>query len=615
MRKENPFENIFACDFETLVYNGQEDTAVWSAAWVELGHENVHIAGSFEEMLFFFSKPARNVTAFFHNLKFDGEFILSVLLRCGYAVAWNETWKDKKELKKGEFTCLISDRGQFYNIIICTGKNAYITIMDSLKLIPFSLYEIGKAFKTEHQKTDMDYYGKKTLQTATEKEKEYIRNDVLVLKEALEVMVNRGHTKPTIGSCCLAEYKSLDSQEYKEYFPNLYEQKLPEGFGAPTQGDYIKKSYGGGWCYRVDSPSGGQIHTGAGFTVDANSLYPSQMHSKSGNAYPIGTGIPFKGLPPEIAQKNYYFIRVRTRFELKPGKLPFLHVRGSRFYRATKCLTTSDFEYNGEYYRYRKDAEGNNVYAICEMTFTCTEWKLVQEHYNLYETEILDGIWFYAANWGIFDRYIDKYYGIKQHAVGAERTLAKLFLNNLYGKFATMTDSDYKVPYLDTDGVVKYKSVVANDKKPGYIACGSAITAYSRNETIRKAQANFYGADKPGFKYADTDSLHCDMPVSRLVGVPVHESALCCWKVESEWEEAVFVRQKTYMEKTGGKWAITCAGMPKCCKDAVIQALETGDLSAGDFSPGLCVYGKLYPHHMRGGIVLEGGYFEMRENL
>ena len=41
----------------------------------------------------------------------------------------------------------------------------------------------------------------------TEKEKEYIANDVLAVKEALEIMFTEGHNKLTIGSCCLEEYK------------------------------------------------------------------------------------------------------------------------------------------------------------------------------------------------------------------------------------------------------------------------------------------------------------------------------------------------------------------------------------------------------------------------
>ena len=54
--------------------------------------------------------------------------------------------------------------------------------------------------------------------------------------------------------------------------------------------------------------------------------------------------------------------------------------------------------------------------------------------------EILDGCYFNSAI-GIFDRYIEKYKKIKLESKGAKRELAKLFLNNLYGKMASSTDS------------------------------------------------------------------------------------------------------------------------------------------------------------------------------
>lgn len=42
----------------------------------------------------------------------------------------------------------------------------------------------------------------------TDEERHYIENDVLVLKEALEICMNEGHDKLTVGSSCLSEFKS-----------------------------------------------------------------------------------------------------------------------------------------------------------------------------------------------------------------------------------------------------------------------------------------------------------------------------------------------------------------------------------------------------------------------
>src|SRR5699024_9009342 len=126
------------------------------------------------------------------------------------------------------------------------------------------------------------------------------------------------------------------------------------------------------------------------------------------------------------------------------------------------------------------------------MTMTMTDWELFKKHYELVDTEILDGCWFFSKI-GIFDEYIDKYAEMKKTSKGARRTLAKLFLNNLYGKEAASTDSSFKIAYVKEDGVIGFFPVKEHAKAPGYIPCGAAITSYSRCFTITAAQQNYYG--------------------------------------------------------------------------------------------------------------------------
>ena len=103
------------------------------------------------------------------------------------------------------------------------------------------------------------------------------------------------------------------------------------------------------------------------------------------------------------------------------------------------------------------------------------------------------------------------------------------------------------------------------------------ITAWARYTTITAAQKVY---DR--FIYADTDSLH-------LIGHEIPDNLdvdpvkLGAWDYEMQADEAIFIRQKTYMEHPCGKsaeefkkkdpekyaesngWKITCAGMPKGC--------------------------------------------------
>ena len=641
----------FVGDFETTVYEGQKHTEVWASAIVELNSEDVKIFKSIDETFEYLSVMKDNVIVYYHNLKFDGSFWLSYLLvDRNFKQAYNKTgerindveWQQEKEMKNNTFKYSISDKGQFYTIIIKV-NNKFIEIRDSLKLLPFSVKKIGKSFETKHKKLDMEYTGfRYSGCEITLEEQEYIKNDVLVVKEALEIMYNEGHNKLTIGSCCLEEYKKLiGKDDYTMYFPNLTEIELDKDtYGSFNAEEYIRKSYRGGWCYVVKGKENKIYENGV--TADVNSLYPSVMSSESGNRYPVGKPYFWKGnyIDEEALKTNrYFFIRIKTRFYIKKNKLPFIQVKGNLLYNGREMLETSDI-YDAETDTYCKeilDFNGNLVSTRVELTLTMTDYYLLKEHYDLVDFEILDGVWFYTEI-GIFDRYIEKYKKIKTVSTGAKRELAKLFLNNLYGKMATSTDSSFKVAYVKEDKSIGFLPVLANDKKPVYIPIGSAITSYARNFTIRTAQKNYYGVDKRGFIYADTDSIHCDLDVSELKDVPVHDSAFCHWKLEALWDRGIFVRAKTYIEHVTHENLkpiepynnIKCAGMPQKCKDLLNLSLEgyteeeyealkdvekkfvKTKRTFKDFKRGLIVPSKLRPKRINGGIILCDTTYEMR---
>lgn len=268
----------FVGDFETTVYKGQEYTEVWASAIVQIGTEDVVVLHSIDETLLYLTRHPGNIIIYYHNLKFDGNFWLDYLLRIGYT--FNRCPEGK--MRNKEFKCAISDRGQWYTITLKT-NDKIIEIRDSLKLLPFSVKKIGSSFKTKHQKLDMVYEGFRYAGCEiTEEEKDYISNDVLVVKEALEILFKDGHDRLTIGSCCYQEFKrGYDKQEFEQFFPNLYEIKIDSKYGAETAGEYIKKSYLGGWCYLKKGCENKLYHKG--YTIDVNSLYSSEMHSDSGN--------------------------------------------------------------------------------------------------------------------------------------------------------------------------------------------------------------------------------------------------------------------------------------------------------------------------------------------
>ena len=638
-------------DFETTVYDGQKTTEVWASAIVELYTEEVKIFNSIDDTFEYLASAKGNIILYYHNLKFDGAFWLSYLLvNRNFQQAVEKTgerindvqWLNDKQMKNKTFKYSISDKGQFYSITIkINGK--YIQIRDSLKLLPFSVKKIGKSFETKHKKLEMEYTGfRYSGCKITDEEKEYIKNDVLVVKEALEIMFNEGHNKLTIGSCCLAEFKKIiGKDDFKDYFPNLTEKTLDKAtYGSFNAEEYIRKSYRGGWCYVVKGKEN-KIYT-KGITADVNSLYPSVMSSESGNRYPVGRPYFWHGdyIDENALKPNrYFFIRIKTRFYLKKDKLPFIQVKGNLLYNGREMLETSDI-YDAENDTYLKFIEGLNGETIptrVELTLTMTDYYLIKEHYDLVDFEILDGCWFYTEI-GIFDSYIEKYKRIKMTSTGAKRELAKLFLNNLYGKMATSTDSSFKYAYVKDDKSIGFLPVLEDEKEPVYIPIGSAITSYARHFTITHAQKNYYGVNNRGFIYADTDSIHCDLDASELKEIKVDDNNFCCWKLEASWDKAIFVRPKTYIEHITHENLkavepynnIKCAGMPQKCKDLLnlsIEGYNEDDLknlkeneikfvkkkrTYKDFKTGLVVPSKLRPKRIQGGIILLDTTYEMR---
>lgn len=644
----------FSCDFETTVYKGQTHTEVWAAACVELYTEDVKVFHSIDELYAYFLSLNCNIVAYFHNLKFDGQFWMDYLLvQLHYKQAYIQnseaeldiSWMKDKDMPANTFKYSISDMGQWYTITVKTDSSHTLEIKDSLKLLPFSVERIGKSFGTKHKKLSMEYTGLRYAGCEiTDEEMEYIANDVLVVKEALEIMYNEGHNKLTIGSCCLSEFKSLmyTKDDYKLFFPDVYKIDLnPDEHKYDNVGEWIRRSYKGGWCYLVKGKECKQYTNGT--TADVNSLYPSMMSSESGNRYPLGVPTFWKGnyIPDEaIGDNKYFFVRVKTRFYIKPNMLPFIQIKSSLLYKGTEALESSDV-YNkdtGTYVAFYKDKAGNICDTRVELTLTMTDYYLFLEHYDVKQFEIIDGCWFWSEI-GIFDTYIEKYKKIKMESTGAQRELAKLFLNNLYGKMASNTNSSFKFAFIKEDGTIGYYPVVAHEKQAGYIPVGSAITSYARNFTIRAAQKNFYGADKRGFIYADTDSIHCDLKPEEIVGIKVDDKNFCCWKLESCWDIGYFTRQKTYIEHVTHEnlkpidkpyYNIKCAGMSKKPKklfelsmmgyvphpednftEEDLEFLKT-KRTIEDFKIGLKVPGKLIPKRIHGGVVLEETTYEMR---
>ena len=550
----------FVCDFETEV--NIERTYVWAYAFVGLWDDQDHVImgtsiDSFIEEIF---KPVyNNGIFFFHNLKFDGEFILYWLLKHGFAHT------TEKRLNNGEFSTLITDMGKFY-ILKVRYNNITITFQDSFAIIPLSVAQMAKAFGMDISKLHIEYTDhREEGGQLTDDDKEYITYDILIVQKGLQYFFDQNLNKITLGSDALADFKSIiTSKKFDTYFPK------------PAYDKDIRRSYKGGFSYVKEDIAGKTI--GNGIVLDVNSLYPSRMYYCE---LPYGEGKYFEGEYIKDEVYNLYIQSITCIFEIKENYLPTIQIKNSRSFA------------NNEYL---KNSNGQEVL----LTLTSVDLKLFFEHYNVYNLEFHGG-WKFKSSTEIFKPFIDKWMAIKIEASRTGnlglRTLAKLMLNNLYGKFALNPKVTSKIPYLDSEkDIVRYHLADPTDREPIYIPVATFITAHARYYTISSAQKVY---DR--FCYADTDSLH--LIGTDLPDLDIDDDKLGAWKLEKTFTRAKFVRQKTYIEEVNGKLEITCAGMPSTCYDQVTW---------GNFEKGSVYGGKLMPKHVPGGIVLVEKEFTIR---
>ena len=266
----------YSCDFETTTK--LDDCRVWAYGYMEIGNtQNYRIGNSLEEFMEWCEKTKADL--FFHNLRFDGEYIVNYLLLNGYT--YSETPKEKT------FKTVISRMGQWYMIDICYGyggkkkdKKLHTVIYDSLKKLPFSVKKIAEDFKMTILKGDINYHTERPIgHVITPEEHIYIKHDIEIIANALHIQFNQGLTKMTNGSDSLSGFKdSISKSKFEALYP-VFDEKLDAN---------IRLAYRGGFTWLNEDHQNKEI--GEGVIFDVNSLYPSRMYY---NDLPYGMPLPF----------------------------------------------------------------------------------------------------------------------------------------------------------------------------------------------------------------------------------------------------------------------------------------------------------------------------------
>ena len=609
---------LLTADFETTT--DENDCRVWSWGTCEIGNTANFTHGTDIDSFINYLYENGNNTYYIHNLKFDSEFLMCRLFEKGFKHV-----KSRKEEAEKTFTTLISDKGQFYSIKIIfektKKKTKFVTILDSLKILPFSVEEVAKAFNLPISKLEIDYKKHRPVGYQPDiTEIAYLRNDVEIMARALHVLFSQNLTKMTQGSNALFDYKNT-----------IGEKRFERAFPVPTYDADVRQSYKGGFTYL--NPIYKDVDIGEGLVLDINSLYPSVMRFCP---LPYGEGIYFEGQYKPDKLYNLYVQMFTCQFEIKENHIPTIQLKNNLSFIPTEYITSS----------------GDEEITMC---LTSVDLELFFEHYEVHNPVFHSG-WKFKSTTGLFVEYIDKWVKIKNESTlngnKAMRTLSKQMLNSLYGKFALNPKVASKIPYYE-DGIVKYeipkeeytdsngkkrKRIIYEMRDPLYIPVGTFVTAWARYKTITSAQKVFHL-----FAYADTDSLHLNLPLppemSKLsnkelemlttadlkkFGVAIPEDfeidpvKLGAWKIESRFTRARFLRQKCYIEDWNKPetWNtekydktllnVTCAGMPEACHQYVTWE---------NFYMGASYKGKLQPKHVKGGIVLADIDFTIKRGL
>lgn len=573
---QNDAPRVLVADFETRAGRvAVDDGRTWVWAWAVCSIDDIdHVTtGTSIESFFDFLRYQGNIICYFHNLKFDGSFLLNYLYSHGYKKS------NKRGLEIGEIGELIDAYGKFFCIRVRFSQRCSVEFRDSAKKIPCTVERMGEAYCTRYQKLKMPMgydYERKPGGTLTQAEIDYVANDVRVVAEVLGRMYADGYDRLTIGADCVAKYSSFyGGSRFQLVFPRLEKE----------EDDFIRKAYRGGWCYTNPAISGDIVRDVRGY--DVNSLYPYVMHSSSGNFYPTGEGVKFEGKYEPDRRHPLYVQRLRCIFTIKQGFFPFISVKNAFWAKATD---------------YPEDSLGE-----VELTLTSVDLEMFFRAYDVTVTEWLGGYKYEPAK-GLFDKYINYFYDIKKGEKGAKREIAKLFLNNLGGKFALAPDVRKRESYWnEAESKLKFRDGILDHRHSLYIPVAAFMTSYARRVTVTAAIAN-----REHFCYSDTDSLYL---TADAVGIECDPVELGRWKQDPIATEAKFIRQKCYVKHMcGGEWVVTISGMTKPAKAEFIRRLEAGEMTLDDFRPGMRLEGaQVKSKTVSGGTVLYNSDYTLNE--
>lgn len=544
--------HVYVGDFETNSYT--DKASVWLFDICKIDDLSHNWGTSIDELINTLLKiKKKKIIVYFHNLKFDGTFIIIWLLKNGYKFVD----ACDKDMQDADFNCLIDNMKKFYSITL-RQKGKIINFRDSLKKIPFSVEQIAKAWNLPISKGTIDYKEIRENHMPTADELDYILKDTEIVARVLNDFYDNDMAKLTLSADCLADFKNIiGAAKFKALFPIL----------DINLDNKIRKSLRGGICFaKIKNQILGGVKC-----YDVNSMYPSKMKYE---LLPYGTPKIYKGYKKQFIN-NMCLYHIRISLSVKDNKMPFYAEPQHNLSFKNKFVENTEGEMIEDY-------------------IWCDELELIKQNYDV-DIEYIETIMFNACT-GIFDEYIDKYYAIKQNEKGAKRQLAKFKLNMLFGRFGLNPYRVKQEPYLE-DGVLKFKQNGSVIVDPIYTAMSSSITMRARIFLVKAINENW-----ENFVYCDTDSIFL---LDDAVAIEIDSKKLGAWDLEKEFKYLKVLGAKTYtgILTDGSKYTKVC-GAPERVK---------AQINLDNFIYGATFNGKLLPKNVKGGVILKDTEFTIKE--
>ena len=518
----------YCCDFETTSlkqYELEGCTRVYLYKIVDLKTgKKEHYGVNIEDFIQYIFTDKDILKVYFHNLSFDGAFIIYYLL--------SNKWKYQDEIKEPTkdptFSSIIDNFGSVYELTLSKDERL-IKFNCSYKLTGLSIKELGKLVGLDKLNETHDYEefkNYKNIDEVSEEELSYITNDVEIMRQAVIKCYELGIRGITKSSACYKLWKNIEWSKIKDQIINEYPEEVEHIVNASYRGGItmVNKIHQGKTLYDLRN-------------YDVNSLYPSVMYKKM----PIGE---YKYEKDESKLPQNYDLRLYDIYiekaKVLKGYIPFIPV-------------TKGFIWKDSYdYPYQVEE--------IELCLWEDEFELFKTYYES-DYKIL-GVVGWKSKERLFDEYLETFKRIKENAPNPspERTFAKGCMNSLYGKFAQTKSRVSKRPML-VNGEVEYE-LYTNESKGSYDRkIASIITSYARCVLIKAINK-----DPKRFVYCDTDSIY-------ILGdydydIPVDAKKLGFWKYEHSYYKFKALKAKCYISiikggEEDGDIHSAISGLPK----------------------------------------------------